>query len=321
MVEQLNSALDDCTDAGAVVIVGNAKALSAGFDLNVMSDALSGRAAPSDEACTLYASSFAMRCCAAPRQTRRARARQPRPRARARRNLAALRRLPASARATGPTPKSAFRPCASATCSRRPPLSSAARASRRPTSFAPPLSARSTTRPRRSRRRPRPPRSGRRGRGHRAQSGGGSRAAALRVHHRQGVRTIRAARPLPPLPRARPRGLRRAIFPETAARVMTARYAHARRIKLTCVLAFSEASPTPLHPTRAPLGSNSNGTSDLVHLQVHHRRVVLLRLLLLGVPLAELHTRKHQQRRTATQQTTAPMMIATRAPTPSSPLT
>ena len=47
MVEQLNSALDDCTDAGAVVIVGNAKALSAGFDLNVMSDALSGRAAPS----------------------------------------------------------------------------------------------------------------------------------------------------------------------------------------------------------------------------------------------------------------------------------
>ena len=44
MVEQLNSALDDCTDAGAVVIVGNAKALSAGFDLNVMSDALSGRA-------------------------------------------------------------------------------------------------------------------------------------------------------------------------------------------------------------------------------------------------------------------------------------
>ena len=69
MVEQLNSALDDCTDAGAVVIVGNAKALSAGFDLNVMSDALSGRAAPSDEACTLYASSFELmlRCAAFPR--------------------------------------------------------------------------------------------------------------------------------------------------------------------------------------------------------------------------------------------------------------
>ena len=69
MVEQLNSALDDCTDAGAVVIVGNAKALSAGFDLNVMSDARSGRAAPSDEACTLYASSFELmlRCAAFPR--------------------------------------------------------------------------------------------------------------------------------------------------------------------------------------------------------------------------------------------------------------
>ena len=168
MVEQLNSALDDCTDAGAVVIVGNAKALSAGFDLNVMSDALSGRAAPSDEACTLYASSFELmlRCAAFPR-----------PLVLANRGHAlalggiwlhcADYRIGPSDR---PDAKIGIPRCDSATCSRASPSSSAVRASRRPTSFAPPPSAGLQSGRGGDRRLSRSPRSGRRG-----------RAAALKV--------------------------------------------------------------------------------------------------------------------------------------------